>query len=90
MTALVLPGTLLAVQSGALLDQRSTQVEGSAPVTPTFEVAQTFTAGRTGTLTDIVVALSQPGGATLPLHLALTAVDGLGLHFPPSSWLRSR
>lgn len=75
---LVAVPTALAVTPGAQLDQVQTEVEGSVGIVPGVLIGQTFTAGKSGGLTDIVVTLANSGGASGSLHAVLTRLDGAG------------
>lgn len=75
--ALIAAGGAGAVTSGAVLDQSAVEGGCSSGIgygPPTFSKAQTFTAGRTGLLTDVVLPLANDAG--IDLTVSITTVSG--------------
>lgn len=77
LVALIAATAASAVTSGAVLDQSAAEGGCSSGVgfgPPTFSKAQTFTAGLTGLLTDVVLPLSNYAG--VDLTVSITTVSG--------------
>lgn len=77
LVALAVGPTAFAITPGAQLDQSQTVIDDGGPLEPGLVFGQTFTAGVSGGLTDIVVTLSN-SGATENLRAVVTRVDGTG------------
>ena len=77
VTAVVSPSAL-AIAPEAQIDQSQTLTEGCVGFTPGTMIGQVFTAGVSGRLSDVVLTLGNSAGASGPLHLVLTGVDGAG------------
>ena len=78
VVAAVVSSSALAITPDAQIDQSQTLTEGCTGVTPGATIGQVFTAGMSGRLSDVVLTLGNSAGASAPLHLVLTGVDGAG------------
>ena len=67
-----------AVTPGASLDQSQDTIEGCAQFTSGVVIGQVFAAGVNGRLSDLLLTLGNSSGATDPLRVQLTRVDGSG------------
>jgi hypothetical protein len=76
--AAVFAGVSQSATPGAVLDQSNHVIEGSATLMPGFEVAQTFTAQRTGVLSDVVLSLGAVGATSDPLLVSIIRVTAAG------------
>ncbi len=76
--AAVLSPSAGAVAPGATVDQSQALTLGCAAFTPGFVIGQVFTAGFSGRLSDVDLTLGNSAGASGPLHVTLTHVDGAG------------
>lgn len=74
----VLSPSAAAITPGASLDQSQDTIEGCAQFSTGVVIGQVFTAGVNGRLTDILLTLGNSSGATDPLRVQLTRVDGSG------------
>jgi hypothetical protein len=71
LVLLALPSVAAAVTPGAVLDQSAAVNSCNSIVNNTQSLSETFTAGLTGQLTDVVLTLFNTSGNS-PLHVAIT------------------
>jgi hypothetical protein len=70
------PGEARSATPGSVLDQVNHVIEGDVTLTTGMSVGQTFTAQRTGTLSDIVLQLGAPTSTPDLLLVSITRVTG--------------
>jgi hypothetical protein len=78
VVAALFAGEAHAVTPGAVLDQHNNVIEGSITLTTGMAVAQTFTAQRTGVLSDVVLSLGVPAPTSDPLLVSIIRLTPTG------------
>ena len=76
LVAAVLSPSADAIPPDAAVDQSQNMTEGCVNFTPGVMIGQVFTAGTSGGLSDALLMLGNSTGATGPVHVSVTAVDG--------------